>query len=356
MTMKLIFQMACLLHLQCNFLHGYFRCQLPVETVDVEVKVQMMQGIHTFRRDRTSQVIKFNPWSTRLCPYPSLIWKMKTYLELEWKLGPKPRPQPQTQLQPTQPSTNPMVRKAPAPKANDKRKRTMITKRGYKWRVLAQPVPTTTTPTAPVNSPAPTTTVATTSTQMPVTRSTVTCILVMVYKLATGQFAEVPCPTNRPQNEGSNPPLLEDIPSAHPDRVPAAENLFGTRKDWPISPAPVPTPVPTLKIEKPPQVAAIPHAIVMPKQATEKCSWGLYCPIYKDVEEHKEDWDGDTQNQPRMCPKNTQCPQSQTLQCPQMQNTQHTQLQNSQQSFDIPNRYTEWIKQEGMGRKNQKIE
>ena len=71
--------MACKLRPECNFLHGYFRCQLPVETVDVEVKVKTMQGIHTFRRDRTSQVIKCNPWSTRLCPYPSLIQKMKTY-------------------------------------------------------------------------------------------------------------------------------------------------------------------------------------------------------------------------------------------------------------------------------------
>ena len=139
--MKLIFQMACILCPECNFIHGYFRCQLPVEMVDVEVKVKTMQGIHTFRRDRTSQVIKCNPWSTKFHPYPSLIQKMKTYLELEGRLGPKSRPQPQTQLQqtclqqnktqPAQPSTNPMVRKSPGPKANvpDKRRRTMIAKR-----------------------------------------------------------------------------------------------------------------------------------------------------------------------------------------------------------------------------------
>ena len=90
MSMKLIFQMACILHPECNFLHRYFRCQLPEETVDVEVKVKIMQGIQTFRRDRTSQVIRCNPWSTRLHPYPSLIWKMKTYIELEGRLGPKP--------------------------------------------------------------------------------------------------------------------------------------------------------------------------------------------------------------------------------------------------------------------------
>ena len=154
MIMKLIFQMACILHPECNFLHGYFRSQLPVEMVNVEVKVKTMQDIHTFRRERTSQVIKCNPWSTKLCPYPSLIQKMKTYLELEGRLGPKSRAQLQTQLQqtqpqtqpqqtqlqqthlqqnqpqPAQPSTNPMVRKSPGAKTNvpDKR-RTMIAKR-----------------------------------------------------------------------------------------------------------------------------------------------------------------------------------------------------------------------------------
>ena len=99
MTMKLIFQMACILYPECNFLHGYFRCPLPVEMVDVEVKVKTMQGIHTFRRDRTSQVIRCNPWSTKLHPYPSLIQQMKTYLELEGRLGPKCRP----------PTTNPVT-------------------------------------------------------------------------------------------------------------------------------------------------------------------------------------------------------------------------------------------------------
>ena len=93
-TMKVIFQKACILHPECNFLHRYFRCQIPVEMVDMEVKVKTMQSIHTFRRDRTLQVIKCNPWSTKLHPYPSLIWKMRTYLELEGDLVPSPGPNP----------------------------------------------------------------------------------------------------------------------------------------------------------------------------------------------------------------------------------------------------------------------
>ena len=121
-----------------------------------------------------------------------------------------------------------------------------------------------------------------------------------------GKFAEVPYPTARPQNEGhpsiqsSNPPPLEDIPNAPvrqgclwPSTGSASENLFDTRKDWPIPPTPAPTPAPTVKTEAPPQVAAILHAMVMPMQVAEKYSWGLHCPICKNEEEHEEDWDSD---------------------------------------------------------------
>ena len=73
--------MACILRPECNFHNGYFMCLLPLEAVDIEVKIKMMQGIHTFWRDRTMQIIKCNPWSTELCPYPCLIQKMKTYIE-----------------------------------------------------------------------------------------------------------------------------------------------------------------------------------------------------------------------------------------------------------------------------------
>ena len=84
--------MACLLQPECNFLHGFFRCKLPVEVVDVEVKITSMQGTHIFGRDRTSQLIKCTPWSTRLCPHPTIIKKMKTFLGVENEMGPIPTP------------------------------------------------------------------------------------------------------------------------------------------------------------------------------------------------------------------------------------------------------------------------
>ena len=87
---------------------------------------------------------------------------------------------------------------------------------------------------------------------------------------------------------------------------------------------------PTVKVEKvPPRVAAIPHAMVLPKlqnnrSAEEECIWGLHCPICKkEEEEGTEDWNGDRpENQQR-----NHYPQ----------NPQHSQ------TYDVPDRYSEQI-------------
>ena len=100
--------MAFLLQPECNFLHGFFRCKLPVEVVDIEVKITSMQGTHIFRRDRTTQLIECT--STRLCPHPTIVKKMKTFLEVENKMGPI-IPAPANQFRPPLPETNPNVRK-----------------------------------------------------------------------------------------------------------------------------------------------------------------------------------------------------------------------------------------------------
>ena len=134
--------MACILQPKCNFLHGIFRCHLPVQTVDVEVRITSMQGSHMFRRDRTCQLIKCNLWSTRLYPHSTIIKKMKTYLKLGGKLGPKPQPQ-SNQFRPPQPNTNPHVRKES--KAMEKRQRLIPTKK-YKVKVVAMQCDHATTP------------------------------------------------------------------------------------------------------------------------------------------------------------------------------------------------------------------
>ena len=86
--------------------------------------------------------------------------------------------------------------------------------------------------------------------------------------------------------------------------------------------------IPTVKVEKaevPPIIAAIPHAMVFPKQIGEKWTWGLHCLICKkEEEEGTEDWNGDRQeDQPRNhYPQNLQCPQT----------------------YDVPDRYSEQIR------------
>ena len=166
----------------------------------------------------------------------------------------------------------------------------MITKRGYKVRILTQP-----TPSSPIST-APTPTVVTVSTQTPMVRSTAESIPVIMHKLAVGQFAKVPCPTTRSISD--NHPPLEDIPSVlvrqgtpwH-NAGSASENLFETRKYWPFPPTPVPTPTPTptIKTEEQTKIATIPCAMTMPKQATEKCSWRPHCNICRNEEEHGEE-------------------------------------------------------------------
>ena len=135
--------MACLLQPKCNFPHGYFRCWLPVKVVDIEVKITSMQGMHIFRRDRTTQLIKCTPWSTRLCAHPVIIKKMKTFLEVEGKMGPIPQPA-SSQYRPPQLDTNPNVRKD---NAAEKRKRTVPT---IRFRPSTAPKPSETAACPPV--------------------------------------------------------------------------------------------------------------------------------------------------------------------------------------------------------------
>ena len=133
--------MACLLQPECNFLHGYFRCKLPVEVVDVEVKVMSMQGTHIFRRDQMTQLVRCMPWTPNLCPHPNMIKKMKTFLEVENKMGaiiPARANQYRLQL----PEMNPNVRKG---NATEKR-RTVTPKRRFrpatpKATVMCLPLP-----------------------------------------------------------------------------------------------------------------------------------------------------------------------------------------------------------------------
>ena len=129
--------MACILILQCNFTHRYFRCILPEATINVEVRVKTMKGIHTYRRDCTIQEISCKPWNSRLCPHPSLVRKMQTFLELEGQISSQPHDSPYQVGKTTSPW------KTPVPKrAADKMRRTKTPmKRQFKVRLVEKPLP-----------------------------------------------------------------------------------------------------------------------------------------------------------------------------------------------------------------------
>ena len=144
--------MACLLQPECNFLHGYFRCKLPVEVVDMEVKITSMQGMHIFRRDRTTQLVRCMPWTPNLCLHPNMVKKMRTFLEVENKMGPIILALA-NQYRPLLPKTNPNVRKDNA----TKKRRTVTPKRKFrpvapKATATHSPIPKT--PPKPVSNAA----------------------------------------------------------------------------------------------------------------------------------------------------------------------------------------------------------
>ena len=182
----------------------------------------MMRGIHTLRRDQTTQVICCNPWSTRLCCYPSLIRKMKTYLEQEGKCGNQPHANIYL------PDKNSSPRKTPASKKAEKKKRAKApVKRRFKVRAIAWPK--LANPTLPANLTFPTgptpTVVNTmaTSTQMLVTRpktATTKSIPVTVYSLAQGKFKGIPYPASKSQEAPSSPVVTIPLRSINPKLQP----------------------------------------------------------------------------------------------------------------------------------------
>ena len=121
--------MACQLQPECNFLHGFFKCKLPIEVVDVEVKVTSMQGTHLYKRDQTMQVTKCVPWTNNICPHPNIIKKMRTFSEVENKIGMTIQTSMQnSQFRPPLPQTNPNICRSD----NVKRRKTITPKRKFR--------------------------------------------------------------------------------------------------------------------------------------------------------------------------------------------------------------------------------
>ena len=270
--------MACILQPEFNFLHGYFRCQLPVEVVDVKVKITSMQGMHILMRDRMPQLIKCTLWSIRLCSHPTIVKKMKTFLEVEGKMDPIPQPT-SSQYRPPQLDTNPNVRKD---KATEKRKRAVPTKR-FRLNTVSKPSEAATCPPATIS------------------------------KASTNVKPQV-----QEEVSENRPPPLEDAPVCESTPWPSAGkisgNLFEERKDWLLPPnyldnnnfkdtTRVNSPKPPIKEEPKTEEQSFNNL------KTEKCGWRPNCPFCKN-QEKEEDWDSNClhqlQTQPNRrfrCPK-----------------------------------------------------
>ena len=71
-----------------QLLAWFLQVQAPSRGGGCGSRDYLYAGDTHFRRDRTTQLIKCTPWSTRLHPHPTIIKKMKTFLEVEGKMGP----------------------------------------------------------------------------------------------------------------------------------------------------------------------------------------------------------------------------------------------------------------------------
>ena len=71
--------MACEISPICDFLFGSLRITLPTDTVDVEMTVQMVKGIYTYRKDHTTESMIFTPWNKKVTPFLSLRCKIQAY-------------------------------------------------------------------------------------------------------------------------------------------------------------------------------------------------------------------------------------------------------------------------------------
>ena len=71
--------MAHEISLICNFPFWLIRKNLLTDTVDIELMLQAVKGIYTYRKDHTMESTIFTPWSKKVTPFPSLRCKIQAY-------------------------------------------------------------------------------------------------------------------------------------------------------------------------------------------------------------------------------------------------------------------------------------
>ena len=73
--------MACELKPTCNSLFKFFQCSLPEDTIDIEVTVRMVKGIHMYRKDHITMSATCSPWNSQMKPFSSLMKKTEAFEE-----------------------------------------------------------------------------------------------------------------------------------------------------------------------------------------------------------------------------------------------------------------------------------
>ena len=72
--------MASQINLVCDFASGYLQCDLPENTVDIDLKIHTIRGIHTYKEDCHSCANRFRPWGIYVMPFEPLKEKMAKFM------------------------------------------------------------------------------------------------------------------------------------------------------------------------------------------------------------------------------------------------------------------------------------
>ena len=111
-------KMACDLAPNCSFVFCYFSCNLPEDMIEVDIIMCTLWGIHTFRKDRNTQISKCSPWGMEVRPFPALGKKMRDYMEVRQAIA---NSFSSNRSDPSRPNPSPLVK---WPKATPAKKRT----------------------------------------------------------------------------------------------------------------------------------------------------------------------------------------------------------------------------------------
>ena len=67
----------------CDFSFGFLYCDLPEDTIGIDLKIRTIQGINTYKEDSDSRTNKFRPWGLHVTPFKPLKEKMVKFIRRE---------------------------------------------------------------------------------------------------------------------------------------------------------------------------------------------------------------------------------------------------------------------------------